>query len=101
MLRRIGISLLAMAAMLILISPPQASAAVRVGVYVGAPVYTYPAHPYYYVYPNRDDYYFRYSNPAPIYLYPRWREHRRHEYRERRLHKWREHERREHESHRR
>lgn len=107
MLKKIGIPLLALAALLILIPPPKASAGVRFGVIVGGPVYAYPAYPppyvysyprYYNVYPP----YPAYPYAAPTYVYPYgygyWRGgHYRHEYREHREHEWREHERREHE----
>jgi len=66
MLRRIGILLIVLAALLFLTSPPQASAAVRFGMYVGQPVYTYyPAYTYTYTpYPYR---YYYYRDTAPVY----------------------------------
>jgi hypothetical protein len=72
MLKKLGIPILAVAAIL-LITPPHANAAVRFGVYVGAPVYSYPAYtyytPYYYSYPA----YSYYSYPAySYYAYPRY-----------------------------
>jgi hypothetical protein len=103
MLKKIGIPMMALAAMLILAAPPQASAAVRFGVYVGGPAYAYPAYPYSDAYPNTGYYnaypaYPAYPYPAPAYVYPyrSWRGHeyrefrdRRHESRER---EWRERE---------
>jgi hypothetical protein len=99
MLKKIGIPVMALAAMLILMTPPQASAAVRFGVYLGGPVYAYPAYPAY-AYPNPGYYnaYPAYPYPAPAYVYPysTWRRHEYREFRDRR-HEWREHEWREHE----
>jgi hypothetical protein len=95
MLKRIGIPIFALVALLILFSTPQAAnAAVRFGVYVGAPVYTYPAYPYAYAYPRYYAPYPVYTYPAPVYGYGYpysnyfLRVHRRHEWRE---HEWREH----------
>jgi hypothetical protein len=75
MLKKLGIPILALVAMLTLISPPAANARVRFGVTVGSPyVYTYPAYPYPYVY--RYPYY--YSYPRRVYVYPSWHRHRYH-----------------------
>src|SRR5262249_23498521 len=69
MLKKIALPVVALVVMLILASAP-AKAAVRFGVTVGPPVYTYPAYPYY---PNPyvDPYYVPnyYYAPAP-YAYP-------------------------------
>ena len=105
MLKKIGLPILALAAMLVLIPAPKASAAVRFGVYVGGPVYAYPAYPYpapppyYNAYPP----YPAYEYPAPAYVYPYaywggyWRGHDRHEYYEHRDRGWHGHEWRNHE----
>jgi len=97
MLKKIGLSAIALAAMLILVAPPQASAAVRFGVSIGAPVYTYPGspYPYSYAYPNNpyaypyNDYAYPavpYAYPTPGYVAPYysygWGGHERHEWRE-------------------
>ena len=93
MFTKIAVPFLLMAAMAILVSPSPASAAVRVGVYVGGPAYPYAS-------PN-PGYYGPYR--APVYAYPEngWRAHRYYEQIEHRRHEWRErerdHERREHE----
>ena len=73
MLKKIALPVVALVVMLILASAP-AKAAVRFGVTVGPPVYTYPANPYYpdpYVDPYVDPYYAPnyYYAPAP-YVYP-------------------------------
>jgi hypothetical protein len=90
MLKKFSFPLLVLLAALILIPAPQASAAVRFGVFVGGPVYTYPVYPRPYVYPYAYAPYPAYGYAAPAYGY--WGgyrgDHRRHE--------WREHERREH-----
>lgn len=68
MLKKVGIPLLTLAAMLILIPAPQAKAGVRFGVYLGAPAYVAPAPvypPYSYVAPAPG-----YYNPYPAYGYP-------------------------------
>ena len=102
MLKRIGIPVLALCAMAVLISPPRASAAVRFGVFIGGPVYAYPAYPpppppppvYYNPYPAYPVY--PYAAPAYVYHYgyrPYWRggfEYRGH--RGYRRHEWRERE---------
>src|SRR5215475_1091929 len=75
MLRKIALPVVALVVMLILASVP-AKAAVRFGITVGPPVYTYPAYP---VYP--DPYYSApypapyvapgyYYAPAPVYAAP-------------------------------
>ena len=77
MLKKIALPVVALVVMLILASAP-AKAAVRFGVTVGPPVYTYPAYPYDpyayanpyadpYAYPGYYDYYYA---PAPVYAYP-------------------------------
>ena len=102
MLKKIGIPALALGAMMMLITPPRANAAVRFGVFIGGPVYGYPAYPapppppvYYnpypaypvypyvgsaYVYPYRYGYSYRYR--------PYWRSG--YEYRGYRRHEWRD-----------
>jgi len=65
MLKKIGFPILALAAMLVLIPVPKASAAARFGVYVGGPAYAYPAYPY----PAPGPYYNAYP-PYPAYAYP-------------------------------
>ena len=89
MLKKIGIPMLVLVAMLAILAPSTASAAVRFGVTVG-PVYPYPAYPYAYSYPYGYGYYAPY--PAPAYQFY-WRGHRDHDYRDYRRHEWREHER--------
>jgi len=102
MLKKIGIPALALCAMALLISPPRANAGVRFGVFIGGPVYAYPAYPppppppqvYYNPYPAYPVY--SYAAPAPVYVYPSYglywrcrygyrgyRGYRRHEWRER------------------
>jgi hypothetical protein len=77
MLKKLGLPTLALVAMLTLISPPAASARVRVGVTVGSPYYyTYPAYPSPYVY----SYPYYYSYPRSVYVYPSWHRHRYHSY---------------------
>jgi len=78
MLKKIGLPLLALAAMLIVMPTPQAKAGVRFGIGIGGPVYVAPptvvpapAYPPAYVAPapgyyNAPDYY----NPYPVYPYP-------------------------------
>jgi hypothetical protein len=105
MLKRIGIPVLVLLALLMVFGTPQANAAVRFGVWVNGPAYgpVYPGYPYVYSdpypYPYRTYYYSRpypYYYSAPVYGYysryywrdRRWREH------ERREHEWREHDRR-------
>ena len=72
MFKKLALPVVALAAMLTMTSAP-AKAAVRFGVTVGPPVYTYPAAPYVspyydpYVDPYYDPYYVA---PAPVYTYP-------------------------------
>jgi hypothetical protein len=92
MLKKIGLPLMALLGVLAL-APHQAKAAVRFGVYMGAPAYTYPAYPAptYYAAPP-------YVAVTPAYVYPRRDvdrhedrvEHRREEFRE---HRWQGHDR--------
>jgi hypothetical protein len=101
MLRKIGVPVIALAAILTVFSPHKASGAVRFGVYVGAPAYpVYPAYPAYPAYPYPQyaypDYYgyppvYDYAVPAP-YVYRNdgwWRNHERHEWMEHHRHEWR------------
>jgi len=103
MIRKLGIPLVAIFALLVLFTAPQASAAVRFGVYVGGPAYAYPAPAYPYPYPGPYyNSYPPYGYAAPAYVYPDARRYGRDEYlehrgREWREHEWRGHERREHE----
>ena len=91
MLKKFSFPLLVLLAALMLIPAPQASAAVRFGVFVGGPVYTYPVYPRPYVYPYPYAYapYPAYGYAEPAYVYPYtywggyWGGHRRHEWRER------------------
>jgi hypothetical protein len=102
MVKKVGLPLLALAALLMVVPAQKANAAVRFGVAVGGPVYAYPAYPGPYAYPYSEPYYNAYPSyvaRAPGYVYGyggrrgnEWREHREHEWRE---HEWREHERRE------
>lgn len=98
MLKRIGLPIFALAALLLFAAPHKANAEVHFGVYVGGPpAYAYPADPYY---GNSYDPYYQgyngypypaYSYPAPVYSSPYsygWRgheydEHREHENHER------------------
>jgi len=81
MLKKLGIPVLALGAIMVLIPPPRASAAVRFGVFIGGPVYGYPAYPVYpyagaaYVYAYRHGYSYR-NRP-----YWRGREYRGYRYR--------------------
>jgi hypothetical protein len=102
MLKKIGLPLLTLAAMLIVMPAPQAKAGVRFGVYLGgpayvapAPVYPYPAPGYYNAYSGYYNAYPAYPYVAPGYVYPynTWRGH---DYRgygnyEGRGHEWRGH----------
>src|SRR5258706_5922838 len=101
MLKKIGISTLALVAMLIMFSPAQAQAGVRFGVAIGTPpVYAYPADPY--AYPVPYAYPYDYYAVPPTYVYPGfgfsygYRDHDRHEFREHCDHELREHESRRH-----
>lgn len=68
-LKKIGIPLIALAAMLAFVNPRPADAAVRFGVYLGGPVY--PAYPYAYPYSYYDPYYQPYAYPYSYgYAYP-------------------------------
>ncbi len=59
---KLAIPVIALAAMFMIVAPPQAQAGVHFGIYLGAPpVYVTPAYPYAYGYP--------YTYPAP-YAYP-------------------------------
>jgi hypothetical protein len=58
MLKKIGLPMMALFGLLALAPLNQAKAAVRFGVFVGAPAYTYPVYPPYPVV------------PAPAYVYP-------------------------------
>jgi hypothetical protein len=70
MLKKIGIPILALAAILAFVAPTHANAAVRFGVAVG-PVYTYPApYPYPYAYSYPYGYYNPYYPYAYSYPYP-------------------------------
>ena len=99
MLKKIGLSTVALIATLVLLAPAPARAEVRFGVTIGTPAYAYPTYvdPYPYA-----DYY---AYPAPTYVYPApryvapsysytWRDHDRREWREHERHEW--HERMEH-----
>ena len=69
MLKRTGLAMLALLAVLVLANPPAAHAAVRFGVAVG-PRYAYPVAPYAYGYPYG---YYPYAYPYygyPYYSYP-------------------------------
>jgi hypothetical protein len=84
MLKKVGLPLLALAALLTVVPAQKANAGVRFGVTVGGPAYAYPAYPGPYAYPYSDPYYNAYPAPyvapAPAYAYgySRWRgsEHR-------------------------
>ena len=98
MMKRIGIPVFVLLALLMVFGTPQANAAVRFGVFVGGPAYgpVYSGYPYVYSdpypYPYRTYYYTRpypYYYSTPVYGY-----YSRYYWRDRR---WREHERREHE----
>ena len=93
MLKKVGLPLLALAALLMAVPAQKANAAVRFGVTVGGPAYAYPAYPGPYAYPYSDPYYNPYPSyvvPAPGYVYGggwrdhEWREHRAPEHYERR-----------------
>ena len=116
MLKRIGLSMAVAAGLLAFAAPRQASAETHFGIYVGAAPRVYapaPVYDYGYNYDPYADSYYNY--PAPVYSYPApayvspysygynygygyrdrgWREHERHEMRERQRHaehEWREH----------
>lgn len=92
---KIAVPIVVLIALFVFISPPQASAKVHFGVYIGPPAYTYPAYPYAYGYPYVYDYPYAYSYPYygyQVYSYPRYSwGHARHEWREHREHEFREH----------
>ena len=99
---RIALPILALAALFMFIAPPQANARVHFGVYVGPPVYSYPAYPYAYGYPYPYAYYapaypYGYGYTYPGYYggyyggYFRDSRHDRHEYYEHRNREYREH----------
>ena len=108
MLKKIALPVVALVALMILASAP-AKAAVRFGITVGPPVYTYPAYPYYqdpyaapYVDPYAYPYSYNYYTPAPTYVYPyrswnayrgysNFRDHERHERWEHQQREFREH----------
>ena len=90
MLKKLGVPLLTLAALLFLIPAPQAKAGVRFSVVIGGPAYVAPAPVYPYAYPPMypvPDYYApgfynaypAYPYPAPAYVYPyaNWNWHRR------------------------
>jgi hypothetical protein len=86
MLKKVGLPLLALAALMMVIPAQKANAAVRFGVTVGGPAYAYPAYPGPYAYPYPGPYFNAYPSyvaPAPGYVYgyggwraPEWRDHR-------------------------
>jgi hypothetical protein len=72
MIKKIGLPLVALTAMLAFGAPKQADAAVRFGVSIGAPVYAGPARYVPYGYPAYNPYYAApaYVAPAPVYVGP-------------------------------
>ena len=69
MLKKLGISTLALAALLMVAGPAPAKAGVRFGVSIGTPpVYAYPADPY--AYPVPYAYPYDYYATPPTYVYP-------------------------------
>jgi len=69
LLKKLGVPILALVAMLAFMTPRPADAAVRFGVYLGGPVY--PNYPYAYPYSYYDPYYNPYVYPyAYGYGYP-------------------------------
>ncbi|MCU1274703.1 MAG: hypothetical protein JWO48_2134 [Bryobacterales bacterium] len=110
MLKKIGIPLLTLAAMVILVPAPKANAEVRFGISVGRPGYSYPVDPYAYSSPYPNGYYSYPAYPsyqAPVYGYSynnrrgheynnEYQEHRRRDSRGR---EWREQGRRDHDDH--
>ena len=91
MYKNLGIGLMALAGMLMLAHPQKADAAVRLGVSVGPPVYSYPVDAYRNVAPCPESYngypVTTYGYAAPAYVAPSygfgWRDRDRHEFRER------------------
>jgi len=72
MLKKIGIPLLTLAAMVVLVPTPKANAEVRFGISVGRPAYSYPVDPYAYSSPYPNGYYSYPAYPsyqAPVYGY--------------------------------
>ena len=70
MFKKFGLSVMGLAAMLMLAAPPEANARVRFGVTVGPPAYTYPVDPYAYQYPYNN---YQYNDPYAYnydYTYP-------------------------------
>lgn len=65
MLKKLGLTTLTIAGMLAFAAPRKAEARTHIGVYFGAPAYTYPVQPYYAA--PAPDYY---NYPAPSYDYP-------------------------------
>lgn len=83
MLKKIGLPILALAAVMAFAAPQKADARVRFGISVGAPVYVAPApapapyydpyyagDPNYYAPPAVDPYAYGYVAPAPVYTTP-------------------------------
>jgi len=69
MLKKIGISTLALVALLVMANPAPAKAEVRFGLSLGVPpVYSYPADPY--AYPAPYAYPYNYYATPPTYIYP-------------------------------
>ena len=96
---RFAIPVFALVVLFMFIAPPQASARVHFGVYVGPSVYPYPytyPYAYSYSYPYAYNYYtYPYPYGYRVYSYPRYSwGHARHEWREHREHEYREHHRR-------
>ncbi len=109
MLKKLGFSAIALAAVLVFAGASPAAAKVRFGVTIGTPGYAYPVDPY--ATPYVDPYAYGYADPyyapAPSYVYPaptyvapysygfsygnRWGGHDRHEWREHERHEFREH----------
>jgi hypothetical protein len=67
MIKKIGLPLVALAAMLAFVTPKQADARVRFGVAIGGPVYTAPVP---YAYPYYGPYNPYYAAPYPGYAAP-------------------------------
>ena len=100
MLKKIGIPLLALAAMVTVVPAQKANAAVRFGITIGRPAYSYPVDPYAYSAPYANDYYSYPAYQAPVYGYS-YNNGRGHEYverrgRESRQNEWRGREQRDH-----